>query len=258
MRLHEVTIVPSAPDTLFLGGSTRQSEDVIVAEMSVGEHLVGSDGRAAVGALGVLVDNVLGYALMASLPPDTWSISTEIWVDVVGVMPVEGVLVGEATPKQAGSYAVGTVVAADGSPVAECRQRGRRFPGGIPSSSHKSGSGAARHEVLAPIGDFLGFRRERDIDQLVVEHRHCNQRDVLHGGVSLAASEVAATDSRVRSGCELPTASVHIVHARGVPAGSRIDFETTTLHAGRTLWVSQVIGTVDGKVCTTATVTAQE
>jgi hypothetical protein len=36
-----------------------------------------------------------------------------------------------------------------------------------------------------------------------------------------------------------------------------VEFSVTTRHAGRTLWVSDVVGTVAGRPCTLARVSAQ-
>ena len=84
-----------------------------------------------------------------------------------------------------------------------------------------------------------------------------NPRRMLHGGISLCASEVAATRSRRVAGSDLGTSSLHIVHSRAIPAGSRVEFHTTTQHAGRSLWITDVIGVVDGRTCTIARVSAE-
>jgi acyl-coenzyme A thioesterase PaaI-like protein len=257
-QVRPLTFVGSGPDPLFAIGDIAQVDDRVTATMTTGPWCAGPDGRPAVGALGVLVDNVLGYAIMASLPPDTWSISTEIWIDVLAPLPADGtVLTGEAVTRQAGSFSTGRVMDEAGRLVAVCRQRGRRVEQGpdphrpIPAphiSVGRDGRG---------LGDLLGLRAAATGYALTMTTALTNPRDMLHGGVSLAASELVATSSRMEQGSALPTSSLHIMHTRGVPPGATVEFRATTRHAGRSLWLTDVEGEVDGKVCTTARVTAQ-
>lgn len=223
--------------------------------MALAGWAAGADGRPSVGALGVLADEVLGYALMASLPEDSWSISTEIWLDVVGDLPSTGIdLVGHATPVQAGSYSVGDIRDGKGRLLVSCRQRGRCAP------RPPADPAAAPVVVASASGDgieaVLGLRPAAGAWALDARPELANPTGMLHGGISLAASEVLATRERVDRGSTLRTTSVHIVHARGVPAGGEVVFEVEHRHVGRTLWVTHVVGRVAGKVSTIATVTA--
>ncbi|WP_344113006.1 hotdog domain-containing protein [Nocardioides humi] len=246
----------SGPEDLFGVGRLRQCSDGVGGGMTLGRWATGPDRRTAVGAVGVLADEVLGYALMASLPQGAWSISTEIWLDVVGALPGAGdTVAAHATPVQAGSYAAGELRDGAGRPIVLCRQRGRFTtpPDGYDGPVVPAGIRSARG-----MEELLGLRAEGDVHVMETRPDLANPNGVLHGGVSLAASEVVATRTRVDLGCELPTSSVHIVHTRGVPVGAPVVFRCEARHAGRSLWVSEVVGTVAGKVCTVATVTAQE
>lgn len=255
-RTRAVRIVASAPDALFGVRDIAQDGDRVSARMSTGPHLAGPCGEPGAGALGVLADNVLGYALMASLPVGAWSISTEIWLDVIAPLPGDGgELTAAATPVSSGSFSTGRVLDEAGRLVAECRQRGRRSIDG-PKVDY------AVPRALPPstpngLGDLIGLGSEGDTHMLEMTSELANPRQMLHGGVSLAASELAAARSRAQSGSALPTTSVHIVHSRGVPLGAKVEFRTETVHAGRTLWLTDVLGTVEGKVCTATRVTAQ-
>ena len=54
--------------------------------------------------MGVLVDNVLGYALMLDRPVGQWSVSSEISADLRRPVPADGsVLLAEARPFHCGS-----------------------------------------------------------------------------------------------------------------------------------------------------------
>lgn len=252
----EVTVLRSGPDVLFAVEDVVQAGDRLSASMAVAPWHVGPDGRPAVGALGVLVDNVLGYAVMATLPPGSWSISTEIWIDVLGPLPANGThLMADAVPLQAGSFSAGQVVDESGRLVAVCRQRGRMVVDGpaldwTPEDVDLPGG-------VDDLCEWMGLRPGTESLVLDVSPALANPQGMLHGGVSLAASELAATLSRQQHGSSLATSSVHIAHTRAVPVGARIEFRATTQHAGRSLWLTDVVGTVDGKVYTTTRVTAQ-
>lgn len=45
--------------------------------------------RVAPGGLGVIVDDVLGYAILRHRPEGMWSVSTEVTLDVLGPLPVD-------------------------------------------------------------------------------------------------------------------------------------------------------------------------
>ena len=253
--MQHLSFVSSPPDALFGIHALRQHPDGMSGRMSLGEWARGPDDQVAVGSLGVLVDNVLGYALMRSVPHGWWSISTEIWIDLVGDLPgPEGVLTARSRSIQQGSFAAGQVFDSAGRVVVECRQRGRAIVAGDMERDQRRD--VAERSGSPGLASLLGVRPEGDGHLLEASPSLLNPRRMLHGGVSLAASEVVATRSRLDSGCRLRTSSVHIVHTRGVPPGSTVVFHPETRHAGRTLWVTEVIGTVDGKVCTVATITA--
>lgn len=253
--MHQLRFKGSRPEDLFEVSALRQCSDGVGGRMTLGHWATGADGRPAVGALGVLADEVLGYALMASLPQDSWSISTEIWLDVVGDLPPPGAdLVGHATPLQAGSYSVGEIRDGRGRMLVSCRQRGRHAP--RPSEDPVDVDAATTPASVGGIAAGLGLRADAGAWVLTTRADLVNPTGMLHGGISLAASEVLATRERVDRGSTLRTTSVHIVHSRGVPLGSEVVFEVEHRHVGRTLWVAHVVGRSGGKVATVATVTA--
>jgi acyl-coenzyme A thioesterase PaaI-like protein len=225
------------------------------ARMTVDARHVGPDGSTAAGALGVAVDEALGYAIMASLPPGSWSVSTEIWVDLLAALPRTGALLVEAQTLVPGSYAAGRVRSADGQLVAECRERGRRIDR-VPDVDALAEAPAPRDPAAGGLAGHLGLELH-EAPRLPVWAALQNPLGVLHGGVSLAACEVLATWSRVRAGSQLRTCSLHVVHTRPAPCGATVDLAVRTVHAGRTLWLSDVTGTVAGRAVVTARVTAQ-
>ncbi|MDR7254270.1 uncharacterized protein (TIGR00369 family) [Nocardioides sp. BE266] len=248
-------VVHDAPGARL--GITPPTQDGwrLAADMAVGPHLIGPDGRTAVGGLGVLIDEVLGYAVMAGLGPDAWSISTELWLDVVGALPSDGRLFADGTSLQHGSFAVGGVADAQGRLVASTRQRGRRID--------FDPAGAERRPADVPAGPsgdlaaLLGVELQRTGARLVVDEQHVNPRGFLHGGVSFAVCELAATAARVAAGSTLATSSIHVVHTRPAPLGSVAEVVVRPTFTARSLQVSEVSMLVDGRLCASARVSAQ-
>lgn len=251
--MQQLRFIPSQPERLLGVDPLRQCSDGVSGRMELGAWSTGPDGRVSLGTLGVFADEVLGYALMASLPQGSWSISTEIWLDLVTDLPAPGsAITGHSRPASPGSLAVGELCGPDGRPVVLCRQRGRSV---VPPADGESSGGATSR--AADMETLLGLRAVGDGWVLPTRPDLLNPTGMLHGGISLAASEVVATRSRVEAGSDLRTSSVHIVHTRGVPVGSDVLFRPETRYAGRSLWVTEVAGTVGGRVSTLTTVTAE-
>lgn len=252
-----VRVVHDNPAHLFGIDTPRQYGWRVRASAPSGPHLLGPDGRVALGSIGVLVDEVLGYAVMAGLGDGAWSISTEIWIDLLGgALPAEGDLTAEATSIQHGSFSTGEVRAQDGSLLASCRQRGRRVD--FDASTVEPRTVRPPRPGGESVAELLGLDLAGSRTTLVVAENHVNPRGLLHGGVSLAACEVAATAARVAAGSFLATTSIHVAHTRPVPLGSVVELVVEPRHAGRTLWLSDVHALVDGKTCATGRVSAED
>jgi acyl-coenzyme A thioesterase PaaI-like protein len=258
--MSDVRPIVRGPEALF-GAHLEQpdpSEPRLIGSMPTGPRLRGPDGRPSVGSLGVLADDVLGYALIASLPTGRWTVSTELWLDILAPLPAEPALLhGASCALQPGSFAGARFNDVDGRLVAVGRERGRAVAqdvGALVRDAPEGPLGTGAADVL----ELIGLRpRDDDVLSLAVTPALENPRRMLHGGISFCASEVAATWSRVQAGSDLATSSVHIVHARPVPSGSVVEFDCTTRHAGRSLWVTDVVGSVDRRAVTFARVSAE-
>lgn len=254
--LSEVRRVPAADGAHFSAG------DGVSATMVTGPWLAAADGRVSVGALGPLVDDVIGYGV--ELAEERWSVSTELGIAMVGEVPtdgstlraeswIEGVAgedgVARAEVRDAGGRLVATAQARSrfGSPISE---GGGRVPPsgapGVPGAGTLGGPGT--------LVDLLGPGVVVSPGRLVarVEERFANPMGNLHGGVSLWWSELVA-------GLAVPapaaTASVRIHHVRGIPGGSEITFTATPEHRGRTIALVRVVSTDErGRVCAVASV----
>ncbi|WP_082599321.1 PaaI family thioesterase [Nocardioides sp. Root151] len=256
--LSAIQFVLSGPTKLF-GAGPWQDGDTVRGVMPADRLFPGADGRPAVGSLGVLVDEVVGYSIIGSLPEGAWTVSTEIWIDIVRPLAdAEGELSASARSIAPGSFATGELIDASGNLIAECRERGREIadpPDFAVARTDFAFDGAV--DLDQDLSGVLSLREMGEGWVLPVVPRWENPRGVLHGGISLAASEAAATASRVEAGSDLATSSLHIVHTRAVPSGVDLELRTTTRHAGRTLWVTDVDAVWNGKVCATTRVSAQ-
>ena len=250
-------IVDAGPESLFGVGRVYADGAVVRGSMPTGSWLQGADGQVALGSLGVLVDNVLGYAIIAHRPPEHWSVSTEISLDLLTPLPSDGSrLHAEARTVQAdatGGFAVGEVRDEEGNLVAVCRQRGRYVPSGHDPAPL---SFDLPHDV-PDLAALIGFRAYPVRSSLTVTPVLENPLHNLHGGITLAVADLAASQALTDGGPPLVTASLHVLYARPVPAGSTLDLVTSVQHRGRRLGCVEVIGSIAGRPCTIGRVSAQ-
>lgn len=227
-------------------GEVSVQGEVFRGSMPVGPWLA-VDRRTPLGAVAVLVDDLLGYAIIADLPHGRWSVSTEIAIDLVRPLPTTGHVLADARlvhSDRDGGFATGTVRTADGSRLALCSQRGRFLdaPDGLVEEGAWGGPPRP--------GDLERLLGVRDGDVLATTDVHANEAGSLHGGVSLFVSDLVA-------GALVPdlvTASLHITYTRGIPIGSAVTWRAAVRHRGRSLAVVDVDGLVDDRPCTTTRV----
>lgn len=214
-------------------------------------------GSTSLGALGVLVDDVLGYAINQAM--GGWSVSTEISIDVLMRLPEKGpaLCYGRVVHvDNVGALAVGEVLAGTGEVVARCVLRGRLSPltadPEVVARWH-----AANYKGVAAAADLDSLlepdvRAARDEWLITVGHRFVNPVGHLHGGMHLCLLERAGS----RAIPELPrTASIRLQMMRGVPLGASLRIATDVLHRGRSLGVVQVSASDShNRLCSLATV----
>lgn len=230
------------PEDAFRLGTIAQDGTRTTGSMPVGPWLAGRDGRTAAGALGVLVDDVLGYALIATRPDGRWSVSAEITLDVLGPLPTSGELTAVAEVDHVdalGAYATGHLVDDHDRVVARSTQRGRFVPlsGADPAPS--------AYERVAGSGDVVAWldRAYADGAPFVVPDVLANPLGNVHGGISLCLSDLIA---RRAVAARLTTASLHLAYTRAIPVGATLAYAAAVRHAGRGLAVVDVTGHLDG------------
>jgi uncharacterized protein (TIGR00369 family) len=221
------------------------------ATMETGPWLV-VDGRTAAGSLGVLVDDVLGQAVIVGRPDGHWAVTTELAIDVCAPLPPVGRLhaVGELVSVDgAGGIARGTVRDATGHLVAVGTTWSRFTPGvpdGVRSGARavrQAAGGPAPHELLDHTDDgvVIGARAEFG-----------NPGGVVHGGVLTWVVELAAR--RLVGPSALHTASIRTTYVR--PAIAPVTVVARIVHGGRAFTVVEAVARArDGRPCTLATVT---
>lgn len=251
-----VLITPhGGPEALFRLGQIEVDDAAApatsAASMEAGPWLI-VGGRPAAGSLGVLMDDVLGQAVLVGRPEHHWAVTTELTVDLCAPLPSAGRLhaVGElVSVDAAGGIARGTVRDDAGHLVAVGTTWSRfipYLPDGVRSGARAvahAASGPAPHELL----DYTD-------DAIVIDARaeFGNPGGVVHGGVLMWVAELAAR--RLVGPGPLHTASIRTAYVR--PAVAPVTAVARIVHGGRTFTVVEAVARArDGRPCTLATVT---
>ncbi len=265
---------PGGPEDMFRIGGTAEPGGGAVLSMPAGDWLRGPDGRPASAALGVLIDDALGNAVIERRPAGSWPVSTEISVDYVSWPPDSG-----GRPVQArsrvllappdGALAAGEVTDSSGHVLAVATSRFHFVPGeptGLGEPDADPGRQRTEPSVAAPSGPdslvaLLGADLRGDAAgatlTLAAGPHLANPRGFLHGGIALCASQLAGERALAAEG-SLAATAIRIAYVRPVVLSGAVSFDARVLHRGRFFGVAQVTATgPSGKLCTVATVTCQ-
>jgi uncharacterized protein (TIGR00369 family) len=259
-------------------GITRSwiAGDDVVTSMATGPWLNGPAGAPPGGVLGVVIDDVLGFAIARHGGMTHWTVSAEISLDLTGPVPADGSRIeARARHVHSGPYgglSAGTVHDASGALIALCRQHGRwvtTMPENFVPPRETTATTDTAAGPAAPPGPWnppasltalLGARLQPteggtalDLD---VTQDLTNPLGNLHGGITFAASDLAAQAALLAVGGPTQTASIHVAYPRPMPLGTTPRFEARVLHSGRSLGLVRVTATLDGvKPCSIATIT---
>jgi acyl-coenzyme A thioesterase PaaI-like protein len=260
---------------------------------TLGQWLADADGFVVEGATGVLVDDVLGSVAVARRPTGCWSLTTDLTFERMGPRLRPGTEVtGQAEllhADNATSLAEARVHDAEGRLVAIATQRGLYRP--VPEEPEFVGG--STEPMAAPtaedIDELLGLTCGASSDvgpaggagpnavddagpatrgvsadageglRLPVGPRTRNHVGILHGGISLMASMIAAKRELERLGHPgLVPVSAHLTFPRPVPEDEgTMQYTTVLTHAGRSFAVLRVYGMLRGTVRTMAQISAQ-
>jgi uncharacterized protein (TIGR00369 family) len=252
------TVPRGRPEHLFDMGPMLVEDGRALASMPTGSWLRGPDGRLSPAGLGVLLDDVLGQAVLIERPAGLWSVTTELNIDVAAPLPADGTGVSAtASPvllDGAGGLARGEVRDAAGRCLA-VGTTWARFFAGIPDAVFdppKLPADIVRGECLS---DLLQVRiPDTGLLDLPARVDLGNPQGVVHGGVLLCLAVMSAEQALQDS--QLEVASVRVVYLR--PAVNALTFVPVIVHHGRSLGVVRVdVRNAAGALCTSATVTAR-
>lgn len=250
------TVPRGRPENLFDISTVLIEAGQARASMPTGPWLRGPDGRLSAAGLGVLLDDVLGQAVLVRRLPGLWSVTTELNIDVAMALPADGHPV-EATASpvlidDAGGLGRGEV--RDGAHhCLALATTWARFVPGVPAEvldPPELPDIIERGQCLADllqvrIGETGGLRLPARADL-------GNPQGVAHGGVLLSLAVMSA--EQIFLGRGLDVASVRMVYVR--PAAGELSFEPVIAHRGRSLGVVRVdVTNAADALCATATVT---
>ncbi|WP_230205000.1 PaaI family thioesterase [Parafrankia elaeagni] len=260
-ELADVSDGIGGPQALFRVSGYRTGPEGTKLSMAVGPWLDGVDGTPAVGALGVLADDVLGRPVFVSRPPGTHLVTFELSVEVVLPPPWTGPSL----------LATGTVVAVDaarglsrceivdgaGRLVATGRAHLRIVPAGwsqpegIRASTLTTAADLSARDTLGP----AGRSGAGSGDPIVAPNRpeFGNGSGAMHGGILFCGSEQAAAAADPEG--RFATTSVTIHYLRRADLEVPVVYEVRPEHRGRSVAVYRVTARgPGGKPCSIATV----
>lgn len=257
-RREPPTVPRGRPENLFDVGPVLAESGRARASMPTGPWLRGRDGRLSPAGLGVLLDDVLGQAVLIKRPAGLWSVTTELNIDIVAPLPADGhTVTATASPvllDDAGGLARAEVRDAADRCLAVGTTWGR-FITGIPDAVFdppELPDDIARGECLS---DLLQVRiSDTGLLDLPSRADLGNPQGVVHGGVLLCLAVMSAEQALQDSRLEI--ASVRVVYLR--PAVNELKVVPVIVHHGRSLGVIRVdVTNAAGALCTSATVTAR-
>lgn len=252
------TIPRGGPENLFGIGPIASEPGQARASMPTGPWLRGPGGRPSPAGLGVLLDDVLGQAVISSRPAGLWAVTTELNMDVVAPLLADGQEVSASARPVLLDGAGGLARAELRDVTGRCLALGTtwsRFIEGVPDAVRNppqlpdvADRGQRLTELLGvPVGDTGHIN-------LPVRTDLGNPRGVIHGGILFCLAAMSA--ERALQGTGLDIASVRVVYLR--PGTGELRLEPVVIHRGRSLGAVRIdISNAAGALCATATVTAR-
>ncbi len=250
-----VPIVYRGAEEAFGLDDIDTSRAQVTGSVPDGPWLANRAGVPVAGALGILVDDVLGYSIVRARAEGRWPVSSENSLEIVrplafgvGHGPLQATTDGTVRTDDVGGHSAGTVTDADGEVVAVCAQRGRWVPFTdlAPHTAPHVGLGAACLEDL--LGGAPTAAHDGAVLRLTVGPVLVNPLGNLHGGISLCASDLVASAAVRTWDTPWTTESLRIQYLRPVPAGSIVEFTAVVRHVGRTRAVVDVAGLLDNRL----------
>jgi len=253
-----------APEAAFGLTPVTTRANTAQASMSPGPWLLNQhNGRLHQGCIGVLVDDVTAYAALTGRSEDQWGVSSAISVDFHSSLPAGTErLAATATldHRSAGwAHSSGRITTEAGELVATIGQR-MRYLSGSSAVHERPGEPEGPPSWLPSLDSLLrltsqrGNRTELHLEALP---GMSNPLGMVHGGVGLCVSEVAARTAWSsfpdHSGEPFHTAAIRISYLRPGRLDGDLTLNVEILHASRSVVLAEVrMNNADGKTATLA------
>jgi uncharacterized protein (TIGR00369 family) len=251
------SFLPSADgvvDRIFRTSRMMPHDGVMQARMQTGAWLRAASGTPSPGALGVLMDVVLGGAAMQDRPTDSWAVTTHLSLHFARPLPTDGSFVrGEGRCLRVdalGAIAGGRAYYASGNILAEGNTWVQFTPGG-PMADQDQHDLPRPPELPRSMPEVLGVIPSDDPASLSfpANDNLLNAHGTLHGDVVVALAEHAASRQLMSDGMEL--ASLNTTFLR--PGLGDLTLAVRQVHGGRSLQMYDVVVyDVAGRTCATS------
>lgn len=276
----QLLVMDGGPERAFRVGRAAPVGDGsgdVAGLMVTGPWLAGVEGAVPGGALGVLVDNSLAFALLHDRRyGGKWSVSAQISVDLCAPVPADGSVLTARCRKsyfgEQGGLATGTVTAADGTLIAHCAQHTRWIGASFNPEDVKKFLAAREKDTGTPASEIAAAGGPSSLTELLdarikaadggailelpVTKELANPLGNLHGGITFAAVDLAAQAALRSVGAPVHAQSVRVAYPRPLPPGQTVRFEAQVVHRGRSLGLVNVtVPNEAGKPCVVASVT---
>jgi uncharacterized protein (TIGR00369 family) len=244
---------------------SRPADATAVLSMQMHRFRNPHTGAPTLGPLAILVDAAAGIVNHYRRPPDRWTLSSELSMDLSpDIGELDGpVLASAHTLGRRGASSLGIcTLTYHGTVIGVGTVRSFFIPGGDVAPQHRPETLQRSPETT--LSDLMAVAVAPGAADSVVLSQRVDQNlnndvDIVHGGVAAAGLELAASAAinQNRSDGLLQTGSLRVNFLRPFFASDQSRYEGTRLRLGRSTAVgdAQALGD-DGNVAITARVTA--
>lgn len=244
-------------DQLFRIGNLVAEGGSVHCSMRTGAWVEGATGAPSPGAIGVLMDVVLGGAAMRYRPTDSWAVTTRLDLNFAKDLPSDGSVVdASATCVNAddmGGMATGSANDADGNLLVQ-GTTWIQFTPRMPDAERERRTPPPLRQLPWSMQELLGATEKTDPHGLNIPTNSdlLNAHGSLHGGVVVSLAEHAATRHLANDRMNLSALNTTFLR----PAHGELTVEVRDTHRGRTLSVLEVtIADATGRSCAVSTAT---
>lgn len=255
-----------AVEELFGLGPIGVAGDTARGDMRTAGWMTDAAGRPAAGMLGVLLDDVVGQATLTARPEGCWPVTTELSIDVLDALPIDGTVLVATSELLVGTERTGTA-------RGEVRDRAghllalavvtTHYTVGTPDLGREVTPAASPPPMTGHLHEVLhaDLRAGPDGHVLLVLPPGPGVENAAgrgHGGVLAALADVAAAAAVAREDPPpLRATGLRVTYLRPAVLDGPLTFDALTVRRGRSTALTRVdITGGDGRLCAAASVTA--